>query len=57
MFGRQPNADELSKIAKLVDFGKVKVAVETGLPLADAKRAQELSQTGPARGKIVLKVA
>jgi NADPH:quinone reductase-like Zn-dependent oxidoreductase len=57
MFVRQPNAGELSEIAKLIDSGKVKVVVETVLPLSQARRAQELSQAGHARGKTVLKVA
>jgi len=57
MVARQPNAGELDKIAKLVEAGKVKPLVETSLPLADAKRAHQLSQTGHVRGKIVLKVA
>jgi NADPH:quinone reductase-like Zn-dependent oxidoreductase len=47
---------ELTEIAKLVAEGKVKVNVETILPLTDARKAQELSQSGHARGKIVLKV-
>lgn len=41
----------------LVDSGKLKAIVETIVPLSEARRAQELSQTGHARGKIVLKVA
>jgi len=53
----QPDAAELSQIAGLVDHGKVKPFVETVLPLSAARRAQELSETGHARGKIVLKVA
>jgi len=47
----------LSEIAKLVGAGKLKPIVETVLPLSDARRAHELSETGHARGKIVLKVA
>lgn len=47
----------LAQIAKLVDSGKLKAIVETIVPLSEARRAQELSQTGHARGKIVLKVA
>jgi len=57
MFARQPNTGELSDIARLIDSGKVKVVVDTILPLSEARRAQELSQTGHTRGKIVLKVA
>jgi len=52
----QPDAAELSEIAKLVDSGKIRVMVEAVLPLAEARRAQELSQGGHTRGKIVLRV-
>jgi NADPH:quinone reductase-like Zn-dependent oxidoreductase len=53
----QPNASQLTEIAKLVDSGKLKPVVETVLPLSEARRAQEQSETGHTRGKIVLKVA
>ncbi|QEM70176.1 NADP-dependent oxidoreductase [Geobacter sp. FeAm09] len=52
----QPDATELSGIATLVDAGKLRVMVEAVVPLAEARRAQELSQGGHTRGKIVLKV-
>jgi NADPH:quinone reductase-like Zn-dependent oxidoreductase len=48
--------EELTQISKLVANGQLKVNVETILPLSDARKAQELSQTGHARGKIVLTV-
>jgi NADPH:quinone reductase-like Zn-dependent oxidoreductase len=53
----RPNAAQLAQIADLIDSGDVKPVVETVLPLSDARKAQELSQTGHTRGKIVLKVA
>jgi NADPH:quinone reductase-like Zn-dependent oxidoreductase len=52
----QPNALQLAEIAELADSGKLKVNVETVLPLSEARRAQEMSQTGHTRGKIVLRV-
>jgi NADPH:quinone reductase-like Zn-dependent oxidoreductase len=52
----QPNADQLAQLAGLVDSGKLKAIVETVLPLAEARHAQELSETGHTRGKIVLTV-
>lgn len=52
----QPDAAVLAELAGLVDTGKLKVYVEAVLPLAEAKRAQELSQGGHVRGKIVLKI-
>ena len=48
--------DQLAQIAELIVTGCVQVHVETILPLRDARRAQELSQGGHARGKIVLAV-
>jgi len=56
-FSAHPSSSQLSKIGQLVDAGKLKPAVETVLPLSDARRAHELNETGHARGKIVLKVA
>jgi NADPH:quinone reductase-like Zn-dependent oxidoreductase len=56
-YGAHPSSSDLTKIANLIDDGKVKPVVGTVLPLADARRAHELSETGHARGKIVLKVA
>ena len=52
--GRQPNAQQLVEFARLADAGKLKTSVDAVMPLAEARRAQELSQTGHARGKIVL---
>jgi NADPH:quinone reductase-like Zn-dependent oxidoreductase len=48
--------EELAQIAQLIANDQIKINVETVLPLRDARKAQELSQTGHARGKIVLKV-
>lgn len=52
----QPDAVVLAELAKLVDAGKLRPNLEAVLPLAEARRAQELSQRGHVRGKIVLKV-
>ena len=52
----QPDPDRLQQIASLIDAGKVKPVVTEVLPLAQAARAHELSQTGHVRGKIVLQV-
>jgi NADPH:quinone reductase-like Zn-dependent oxidoreductase len=50
------DAAQLAQIAALIDAGKLKSAVTTILPLAEAPRAHDLSQTGHVRGKIVLRV-
>jgi NADPH:quinone reductase-like Zn-dependent oxidoreductase len=51
-----PDTAQLSQIAALIDAGNLKPAVTTILPLAEAPKAHELSQTGHVRGKIVLQV-
>jgi NADPH:quinone reductase-like Zn-dependent oxidoreductase len=56
-FGTQAIPAQLAEIAKLVDSGMLRPIVEAVFPLSEARHAQELSQTGHARGKIVLKVA
>ena len=50
------NGARLQEISSLVDAGKISVVIEREFPLSEAKAAQELSQTGHARGKIILKV-
>ena len=57
MHYNSPSAAALAEIAKLIDSGQCKVFVDTVLPLAEARRAQEMSAAGHIRGKIVLKVA
>ena len=52
----QPSVPHLNEIAKLLDAGKLKVVVEKVFPLWEARAAQDLSQTGHVRGKIVLRV-
>ncbi len=56
-YGSHPSSSDLTEIARLIDSGNVKTVVETVLPLAEARRAHKLSESGHARGKIVLKAA
>jgi NADPH:quinone reductase-like Zn-dependent oxidoreductase len=53
----QPKATLLTEIAALLDSGQVKTVVEEVLPLAEARQAHKLSQSGHNRGKIVLQVS
>jgi NADPH:quinone reductase-like Zn-dependent oxidoreductase len=39
------------------DEGKLKARVSTILPLAEVKKAHQLSESGHTRGKIVLQIA
>jgi len=50
------NAEQLAEIARLIDEGKVRPRLAKVFPLADAAEAYRLSETGHARGKIVLSV-
>ncbi|MEP6903464.1 MAG: NADP-dependent oxidoreductase [Actinomycetota bacterium] len=54
MIQSNPNGEILAEIAKLVEAGKVKAHIETVLPLAEIKKAHELSESGKTRGKIIL---
>jgi NADPH:quinone reductase-like Zn-dependent oxidoreductase len=53
----EPDARGLESLAALVDAGRLRVEIDTALPLAEAAKAHEISQAGHARGKIVLEVA
>jgi NADPH:quinone reductase-like Zn-dependent oxidoreductase len=50
------NGARLAEIGKLVDAGKVRVIIQKEFPLAEARAAQDMSQSGHATGKIILKV-
>ena len=52
----QANTDQLTQIAHLVDEGKIRPVVEEVFQLKDAKKAQEISEQGHTRGKIVLQI-
>jgi len=49
--------EQLARIAELVASGDVRVEIAEAMPLADVKRAHELSESGHVRGKLVLTAA
>jgi NADPH2:quinone reductase len=51
-----PNGRQLREIGTLLDAGHVRAPAVTGMPLAEAARAQELSRAGHVRGKLVLTI-
>jgi NADPH:quinone reductase-like Zn-dependent oxidoreductase len=51
-----PRPEQLARIAELVAAGAVRVEIAEGMPLADVKRAHELSERGHVRGKLVLTI-
>lgn len=56
MFMVQPSSDDLGRIAELIDAGTVRVIIDSVFPLSQARAAHARSQTGRAKGKIVLEV-
>ena len=52
----QSDGKELAQIAAIIDEQKIKPVVTTVFPLADARKAHEMSESLHARGKIVLRV-
>ncbi len=50
------NGETLSKLAQLIDSGKIKPVVGEIFKLDEIKQAHELSQSGRAVGKIVIKI-
>ncbi len=57
MVNVQPSAEQLKEVGQLIEEGKLKTHVDIVLPLAQIKRAHELSKAGHTRGKIILRVA
>ncbi|MGH8102548.1 MAG: NADP-dependent oxidoreductase [Chthoniobacterales bacterium] len=55
--GARGNGQELAAIAKIIDAGKLAPVIDRILPLSEARRAHELSQSGHTHGKIVLRVS
>ncbi len=51
-----PSGAQLAEIAKIIDSGKLAPVIDRILPLSEARRAHELSQSGHTRGKIALRV-
>jgi NADPH:quinone reductase-like Zn-dependent oxidoreductase len=51
------NGAQLAELARLLDAGTVRVAIDSTFPLADARAAHERAARGHIQGKIVLTVA
>ena len=52
----QPNGQQLSKISKLVESGKINPIVDKTYELSEIKDAFQYVNTGRAKGKVVLKI-
>src|SRR3954469_10619426 len=53
----EPNPDELGRIADLIAAGDLRVEIQEVIPIAEARRSHELSESGHVRGKLVLAVS
>jgi len=51
-----PNAHILNELRSLIEMGQLRPVIDKVFRLEDAKQAQNYSQSGKARGKIVLEV-
>src|SRR5437868_6682156 len=57
LLGARPSGEQLSEIAKIIDSGKLAPIINRILPLSEARRAHELSQSGHTHGKITIRVS
>ena len=55
MVAVRPNPDQLAEINGLLASAKLKVRIATMLPLAQVKKAHQISASGHADGKIILR--
>ena len=53
----QPNGQQLSKISKLVESGKINPIVDKTYGLSEIKDAFQYVNTGRAKGKVVVKIS
>jgi NADPH:quinone reductase-like Zn-dependent oxidoreductase len=51
-----PSPEQLAQIAGLVEAGEIRVELSEVLTLSEVQRAHELSESGHARGKIILTI-
>jgi NADPH:quinone reductase-like Zn-dependent oxidoreductase len=51
------DAADLAELARLVQNGELKPRLDKSMSLSHAREAQELSESGKTRGKVILKVA
>ena len=50
-----PKPDQIAEINRLLESGKLTVRIATALPLAEVKKAHQMSASGHADGKIILR--
>ncbi|AVR33236.1 MULTISPECIES: NADP-dependent oxidoreductase [Bacillus cereus group] len=52
----KPSGDQLRTIANYIEAGKIKPVIDRIFPFEDAQKAMEYSESGRAKGKIIVKI-
>ncbi|AFQ27132.1 NADP-dependent oxidoreductase [Bacillus thuringiensis] len=52
----KPSGDQLRTIANYIEAGKIKPVIDQVFPFEDAQKAMEYSESGRAKGKIIVKI-
>ncbi|MED2846248.1 NADPH:quinone reductase [Bacillus toyonensis] len=52
----KPSGDQLRTIADYIEAGKIKPVIDRVFPFEDAQKAMEYSESGRAKGKIIVKI-
>ncbi|PFL44426.1 NADPH:quinone reductase [Bacillus cereus] len=52
----RPSGDQLRTIANYIEAGKIKPVIDRVFPFEDAQKAMEYSESGRAKGKIIVKI-
>jgi len=52
----KPSGEQLNKIKELIEAEKIKPLIDRVIPFEDAQKAMEYSESGRAKGKIVIKI-
>ncbi|PFW59413.1 NADPH:quinone reductase [Bacillus cereus] len=52
----KPSGDQLRTIANYIEAGKIKPVIDCVFPFEDAQKAMEYSESGRAKGKIIVKM-
>lgn len=52
----KPSGDQLRTIANYIEAGKIKPVIDRVFPFEDAQKAMEYSESGKAKGKIIVKI-
>lgn len=52
----KPSGEQLGIISELIEAGKIKPVIDRVFPFEDAQKAMEYSESGKAKGKLILKI-